>query len=82
MLLNITNCKNLIVTILYSNNLLTLKIKDDGIGFKTDDYDKNSELMGGNGIKGMQMRAREIKAKMNIESQPEQGCIITLRLSL
>lgn len=77
-----SNCKNLIVTIFYSNNLLTLKIKDDGIGFKTDDYDKNSELLGGNGIKGMQMRAREIKAKLSIESQPEQGCIITLTLNI
>ncbi|MEX0811860.1 MAG: two-component regulator propeller domain-containing protein [Chitinophagales bacterium] len=54
---------------------LHIEIKDNGIGFETG---KNTYNMGGNGIAGMQKRAQEIGAKLNIQSKINNGTTIQI----
>jgi signal transduction histidine kinase len=56
------------------NNLIRLRIRDDGIGFDT------SKENTGNGLKNMKRRADEMKAEFKIESQTGNGTQIDLIL--
>jgi signal transduction histidine kinase len=65
-ILNITN----------KNNILTLTFKDNGKGFDLKTYKQ------GNGLINLEERWKIINAKLNIESQPNQGTIITISLKI
>jgi signal transduction histidine kinase len=58
-----------------AGNMLILEVKDDGKGFDV----KNA--VNGNGMGNMQKRAGSLKAKLNIQSQPEGGGT-TIKLSV
>ncbi|MEX1190265.1 MAG: triple tyrosine motif-containing protein [Bacteroidia bacterium] len=74
-----SECEQLSVTIRQENKLI-IQISDNGIGFDPDNYNHANELLGGNGLRGIQSRAKEIGAHITIESKSNQGCIITLRM--
>jgi ligand-binding sensor domain-containing protein/two-component sensor histidine kinase len=55
---------------------IQMEIQDDGKGFNTDGEFK------GNGLKNMQLRAREIHAHVNITSAPGKGTSIAFELKI
>ena len=59
-------------TIEHTQNKLTIKVADDGIGFEKD------KITEGNGLKNMLNRSVEIGYKATIISQPGQGTTIQL----
>lgn len=73
-------CKNLFVHINYKNNLLEMKIQDDGNGFNMEQLvAQGKKSLSGNGIENMKRRAREIKADYRINSSTGNGTCIQLQ---
>jgi len=64
----------------YHPNELTLKICDNGIGFKS--IDTTLPAQGHFGLQGMRERAVQIGGTLNVESSSESGTIVTLRAPL
>jgi ligand-binding sensor domain-containing protein/signal transduction histidine kinase len=59
-----------------TDGCLVLKLADDGVGFDV------KAVKNGTGLKSMQIRAAELKGKLEIESQPNQGTRVTLAVKL
>jgi len=64
------------ITLTFENNLIRLRIQDNGIGFDT------SQDTAGNGLKNMKRRAEEMKARFKIDSQTGNGTQIELILKV
>jgi signal transduction histidine kinase len=64
--------KSIYLIIEHTQNKLTIKVADDGIGFEKD------KITDGNGLKNILNRAIEIGYKAIIISQPGQGTTIQL----
>lgn len=80
--LKYAECKNLRISIRQKGNTLLMKIRDDGKGFdlaKTSEGYKSSDVYGGgNGLKNMQLRAKEMKGHLKIETAPGRGSGVEL----
>lgn len=65
---------------------IIMSIKDDGKGFdlaKTSQGHKSSDVFGGgNGLKNMQLRAKEMKGSLVIQSQPGKGALVKLEFPI
>jgi signal transduction histidine kinase/PAS domain-containing protein len=57
------------------DNCLTLKIRDNGVGFDCD-----AGMEGGMGLETMRERAETLGAELSISSQPGDGTTVTLKL--
>jgi signal transduction histidine kinase len=68
------NAQNVWVEICQKDDIITLSIKDDGIGFDT------SQEIEGNGLKNMPRRAENILAKFDIRSKIGEGTTVSLTL--
>ncbi len=76
-------CQTLDVSVNLPHNKVELKIRDDGKGFDIDATASSaSKSLSGNGLKNMQMRAKEMKAIFNIESAPGKGTYIFLAFDI
>ncbi|MCU1250188.1 MAG: putative two-component system sensor kinase [Edaphobacter sp.] len=64
----------------YHPNELTLTVRDNGIGFHTTDTTLPAK--GHFGLQGMRERADQIGASLQVESSPETGTTVTLRVPL
>lgn len=65
------------------SKLLTLIIKDDGIGFNAQEVSKlKKQKDSGLGLTNMRERAELIKASYSLEALPDLGTIITVKLVL
>jgi ligand-binding sensor domain-containing protein/two-component sensor histidine kinase len=75
--LKYSGCTSLSVAIRHKGNELIMKIEDNGNGFdltKTSEGYKSSDVFGGgNGLRNMQLRAKQMKGKLNITSEPGKG---------
>lgn len=84
--LKYADCQNLCISIRQQGRFLVMKIKDDGKGFdlaKTSEGYKSSDAYGGgNGLKNMQFRAKEMKGSLTIETAPGRGCLVELRFPI
>jgi signal transduction histidine kinase len=69
--------KNIILSILYAPNSVTLQLKDDGKGF---DEKLLLASQTGVGLKNMQNRSKLIQADFSIYSAPNQGTLITIKI--
>lgn len=58
----------------YEHRLLTLHIRDNGIGFVPE------QVQAGNGLKNMKARALQLKGELKMNTQPGQGTSIELIL--
>ena len=67
-----SNCRELFIKLEKNHHQLQIVIKDDGHGFDT------TSANNGNGIKNMKGRARELKAELKIDSNPEEGTLVQL----
>jgi len=73
------DCKNVWVTLGYSNGRLLMKVRDDGVGFNLKPTTSNGQNeFGGNGIHNMYHRAHELKGKMEMNSSAGQGTEVLL----
>jgi signal transduction histidine kinase len=68
---------NVNVTIAEQDKMIIMIITDNGKGF---DVVKNN--LGGNGMKNMEIRAKEIGAKIEITSWPGKGTRIFLKMKV
>ena len=71
------------VTILIykKNNAVLMEITDNGIGFNVDEI-SNEIIKGGNGIKNMKLRAKELKGNLNITSDEKTGTSVLLSFTI
>lgn len=77
-----SEAKTLNIAIHQKGSRIVMKIEDDGKGFdlsKTSEGFKSSDVFGGgNGLKNMQHRAKEMKGNLTMHSQPGKGTCIEL----
>jgi signal transduction histidine kinase len=71
-----SNATMLKMSFLLHESLLEIIISDDGNGFDMNTVKK------GNGLDNMQKRADDMGAHCQIQSSPQQGCIISLSLKI
>jgi len=77
-------CKNLEVELKVINDMIEVRIKDDGVGFVSDaDFSGDvTGSLGGNGMNNIRLRAEELKAKLSIDSSPGSGTTIQLLVKI
>ena len=80
--LKYSGCTKLVMTIRQRGKDVEMKIADDGHGFdltKTSEGYKSSDVFGGgNGLKNMQLRAKQMNGRLKITSRPDEGTVIDL----
>ena len=64
------------VTLTLDSNTLTLLVTDNGKGFEED------TIKAGNGLRNMESRAREMHARLQLKSIPEQGTEVFVEIPL
>ena len=55
-----------------------LTVADDGEGFEAPDDPEALEAMGSFGLRGMRERARLAGGDLSVESEPGDGCVISV----
>ncbi|MEX2483834.1 MAG: ATP-binding protein, partial [Brumimicrobium sp.] len=70
-----SKAKNICSKVEVSDDYFLLEVKDDGIGFNSD------EIKLGDGLKNMEERAKIADLKIEIESKPKQGTTIRLLIN-
>lgn len=77
-----SDCSSLSTTMRLHEKQFTLKIEDNGKGFNYEEVIANKTAFGGNGITGMEARAKDLSAALHIGSEPNKGTTIRLTLNL
>lgn len=72
-------CSNIDAQINFEYDVFTLKLKDDGIGFKIDELEKESK---GSGIKNIVNRAKMLGAAIDIDSNLQVGTCLNISLQI
>ncbi|MEO5889493.1 MAG: ATP-binding protein [Ferruginibacter sp.] len=67
-----SNAQNVYISLEQTDGELGLTIKDDGVGFDTSKHTK------GVGLQNINTRAEIHNGKMQLESQPGKGCVLTV----
>jgi signal transduction histidine kinase len=67
-----SEAKNLWIQLIQQDAIIQLSIKDDGCGC--------NELMEGNGLRGIQSRAEEMRGTLEFSSPVSGGFIVTLKV--
>ncbi|MBN1351338.1 GAF domain-containing sensor histidine kinase [candidate division KSB1 bacterium] len=73
------NARHVWIKLKYGCEVLTIQIKDDGVGLKSL-RGKNSNPEKGFGLMGMQERARFLNGELNIESSENAGTTVTVHI--
>jgi signal transduction histidine kinase/ligand-binding sensor domain-containing protein len=68
------------VVIQLKQKVLLVSAQDNGIGLEASARNQEQLSLSGNGIAGMQARAKQIKADFFIQSSKGKGCIVELKL--
>jgi signal transduction histidine kinase len=86
-----SQAKNVIISFHDGGSQFIMTIKDDGVGLSnkefrlsvnTDNNDLRKKESGGNGLKNIISRAEELNAKLEIESFPDKGVIISIKCKM
>lgn len=79
-----SGCTLLEVRIFKKERNLVIQIKDNGKGFEYENIETiiHENKFGGNGIKNMKVRAKEIGAELQIITKPDNGTEILLNIPL
>lgn len=80
--LKYAQAENISVTITFQDHQLRMFVVDNGIGFEVAEALINREVIGGNGLRGMRTRAKEIGGDLDIESTVDKGTKISFFLQL
>ncbi|MBB4912465.1 sensor histidine kinase [Actinophytocola algeriensis] len=65
------------LTLSYMEDLVTLDVRDDGIGFEPNTKRANGSNNGGFGLTGMRQRVQRLAGRLDIESEPGGGTAIS-----
>lgn len=65
------------LTLSYMEDLVTLDVRDDGIGFEPNAKRANGSHNGGFGLAGMRQRVQRLAGRLAIESEPGGGTAIS-----
>jgi signal transduction histidine kinase len=65
------------LTLSYMEDLVTLDVRDDGIGFESNAKRANGSHNGGFGLTGMRQRVQRLAGRLDIESEPGGGTAIS-----
>lgn len=65
------------LTLSYMEDLVTLDVRDDGIGFEPNTKRANGSTNGGFGLAGMRQRVQRLAGRLDIESEPGGGTAIS-----
>lgn len=81
--LKYSNCKTIHADIHSRQHKIELTVKDDGDGFNINKMEFDaSKSLSGNGLRNMQMRAKEMKATFRIDSEPGKGTVVFLSFDI
>jgi len=70
------------VKVKVTDQVLTLIVRDNGVGFDPLTRNGDSTGQGGNGLRNMKIRAEEIRGELKIDSVIGQGTTVELRLKV
>jgi signal transduction histidine kinase len=65
------------LTLSYMEDLVTLDVRDDGVGFEPNAKRANGSTTGGFGLAGMRQRVQRLAGRLEIESEPGGGTAIS-----
>jgi signal transduction histidine kinase len=65
------------LTLSYMEDLVTLDVRDDGVGFEPGAKRVNGSANGGFGLVGMRQRVQRLAGRLDIESEPGGGTAIS-----
>ncbi|MGW0432478.1 sensor histidine kinase [Micromonospora sp. NPDC003197] len=65
------------LTLSYMEDLVTLDVRDDGVGFEPTAKRSNDSPNGGFGLAGMRQRVQRLAGRLEIESEPGGGTAIS-----
>ncbi|MGW4398706.1 sensor histidine kinase [Amycolatopsis nivea] len=65
------------LTLSYMPDLVTLDVRDDGVGFEPNAKRANGSTNGGFGLSGMRQRVQRLAGRLDIESEPGRGTAIS-----
>ncbi|WP_181771436.1 sensor histidine kinase [Amycolatopsis pittospori] len=72
------NARRVGLTLSYMEDLVTLDVRDDGVGFEPKAKRANGSADGGFGLAGMRQRVRRLAGRLAIESEPGGGTAISV----
>ncbi len=78
------HASQVVVTLSYMEDMVTLDIQDNGIGVKQDGSEEalSEEHAGGFGLKGLRERVTRLQGNMTIESAPDEGTTLVVALPM
>jgi signal transduction histidine kinase len=65
------------LTLSYMADVVTLDVRDDGVGFEPDARRAHGSADGGFGLAGMRQRVQRLAGRLDIESEPGGGTAIS-----
>ncbi|ACQ81784.1 histidine kinase [Beutenbergia cavernae DSM 12333] len=65
------------LTLSYMEDLVTLDVRDDGVGFEPDATRGQGHADGGFGLAGMRQRVQRLAGRLDVESEPGGGTAIS-----
>lgn len=70
--------RQVVITVSYMHNLVTLNVQDDGVGFDLARLHPHSDEQstGGFGLTGMRERIEQLRGTLMVESAPGEGCTL------
>ena len=70
--------RQVVMTVSFMNNLVTLNVQDDGVGFDPARVrpDSSEQSTGGFGLMGMRERVEQLRGTLIVESAPGEGCTL------
>ncbi|MFB9927733.1 sensor histidine kinase [Amycolatopsis halotolerans] len=66
------------LTLSYMPDLVTLDVRDDGVGFEPNAKRANGSTNGGFGLAGMRQRVQRLAGRLDVESEPGRGTAISV----
>jgi signal transduction histidine kinase len=64
----------------HGDGQLVVAVRDDGVGFNTQDIERYCDEKGSLGILNMRERAKRVQGVLSVQSQPGEGTEVVLRL--
>jgi signal transduction histidine kinase len=72
-----SECKSILVSMLYENEKITIRIKDDGKGFDMNTIEQNANFRNGTGLHSIENKAKTINCSIAFSSN-KNGTMVTL----
>jgi signal transduction histidine kinase len=76
--------RQVVLTLSYMNNLVTLNVQDDGVGFDPNQLrpDSSAQSAGGFGLVGMRERVEQLRGTLLVESAPGEGTTLMVAIPM